>query len=469
MMGWNTSLTSDDVSRRLPSDGIKWRKEDPALTPYFGIWDKSAGRIGNPITFLPSHFPPQQSAGEDVQTPSDTGTSPGASTTQVDMSTVGAFAYCIEATESLSRVNSYFLQQKVNMKDHRDVSSWLTRFKELDLRLVHWKMLLPQKWKVDMTLQPTRMDPNLTLAHITHNTSMILLHQLIAFPLPDWPFKNRLPSLCSADTCQAAAIEIATITENYLQNAPTSVPVASQFAFCLYIASRAILLQWRHGSGEPLIPQFWSLIKSLDVMAQRWAGPHAADTSSINTNLAAKYSGRLKQQHQACSNDSTFDIHVLGFTAEIDQSTPQNIDHQPDWNTRVENGDSIQVAPAVQTPNRYQTRAASRNRTIPTRATAPGHVKDVPGLPSQPPLQNQRIPAQVANPAGQLAGPPTLGSNLLEAVPQNAAAVYHRDSIASGELGEISQMLLDQQFMDMDRIISYDDGIFGSGYEGGSW
>lgn len=55
---------------------------------------------------------------------------------QPDMSTVGAFAYCIEATESLSRVTTFFLQQKINFHDRREVSSWLTRFKELDLRLV---------------------------------------------------------------------------------------------------------------------------------------------------------------------------------------------------------------------------------------------------------------------------------------------------------------------------------------------
>ncbi|KAM0282438.1 hypothetical protein ACHAPQ_007604 [Fusarium lateritium] len=81
------------------------------------------------------------------------------------MSTVGAFAYRIEATESLSQVTSYFLQQKVNIKDHKDLSSWLTRFKELDVRLVHWKMLLPRKWKVNIAQQSSRMDPNLTLAH----------------------------------------------------------------------------------------------------------------------------------------------------------------------------------------------------------------------------------------------------------------------------------------------------------------
>lgn len=52
------------------------------------------------------------------------------------MSTIGAFALCIEATESMSRVTTYFLQQRINLQDQKQVGSWLTRFKELDLRLV---------------------------------------------------------------------------------------------------------------------------------------------------------------------------------------------------------------------------------------------------------------------------------------------------------------------------------------------
>jgi hypothetical protein len=53
-----------------------------------------------------------------------------------DLSNIGAFAYYVESIESLSRVNTYFLQQEVNFSDRQEVLSWLTRFKELDLRLV---------------------------------------------------------------------------------------------------------------------------------------------------------------------------------------------------------------------------------------------------------------------------------------------------------------------------------------------
>ncbi|OLN86378.1 putative transcriptional regulatory protein C1683.13c-like protein 2 [Colletotrichum chlorophyti] len=435
-MGWNTSLTSDDVHCRLPCDGVLWRKEDKVTTPYFGIWDKSAGRIGNPIAFIPSHYAPafQATAEEETQTPSEAGTSPGAAATSVDMSTVGAFAYCIEATESLSRVTSYFLQQKINLRDQRDISSWLTRFKELDLRLVHWKMLLPQKWKANMARQSTRMDPNLTLAHVTHNASMILLHQLIAFPPRDWVFRARLPSILSADTCHTAAVEIAIIADNYLKHAPAEMPVSSQFAFCIYVAARVLLLQWRYESEAALATEFWTLIQILDEMARRWAGPHSLQPA--RDNLAGKYSRKLTEMHSRCREDPTYNIHVLGYTTEVDQT-------------------------AFSSTSGYLSAAINA-----TAAPMPG---DKRGTMANG-LENMAVAEQL--PSNNLTTTHGLIDSTMAmngAEPLTQASMYHRGSVGSGELSNISQMLLDQQFMDMDRIISYDEGIFGTEYDGGGW
>jgi hypothetical protein len=111
---------------------------------------------------------------------------------------------------------------------------------------ISWKMFLPQKWRdSNISRQPTLvdMDPNLTLAHITHNTSMILLHQRIAYPKPEWSSVVKLPSFCSAETCQVAAVESATITQKYLKYKPDHSPVTNQFAFCVFINARVLLGQ----------------------------------------------------------------------------------------------------------------------------------------------------------------------------------------------------------------------------------
>ncbi|KAL4916378.1 fungal-specific transcription factor domain-containing protein [Aspergillus aurantiobrunneus] len=454
-MGWNTSLTADDVRRRLPCDGITWRKEDPVVTPYFGIWDKSAGRIGNPIAFLPAHPVPARAPDDESDAPSEAGTSPGAATSAVDMSTVGAYAYCIEATESLSRVTTYFLQQKVNLHEQKDFAAWLTRFKELDLRLVHWKMLLPQKWTVNVAQQAsTRMDPNLTLAHVTHNASMILLHQPIAFPLPEWPFKSRLPSTCSMDTCQIAAVEVASITNHYLKSSLSTSPLSSHFAFCVFIAARALLLYWQHGQAKASVaPEFWVLIQSLDAMSTRWAGLHGPRTD--RTNLPAKYSSALIQLHRRSSQDQSFTINIAAYTTEVAHSPdehelPSNI-HPPHHHNPDDR------------PAHFPTQSTLATLPKENGDSTPLQPTNIPGnLPPQPAFSSQKVPSMTPN-AFSLDMGITADNSEVTSILRPDLAGDSEDPMA------MSQMLLDQQFTGLDRVISYSDGLFGSEFEGRRW
>ncbi len=74
----------------------------------------------------------------DIETTKFTGpeASSGSAPTVTDLRSIGGLAYLIEATESMKRIVTYFLRQNVNFRDEREITSWLTRFKELDLRLV---------------------------------------------------------------------------------------------------------------------------------------------------------------------------------------------------------------------------------------------------------------------------------------------------------------------------------------------
>ena len=126
--GWSTGFTSDNVSRQLPCNGGIWRRGEAAHTPYFSMWSQGVAKMGHSVAYLPTYH----------ASPNDRGTqstSPGGPQ-GIDISNLGAVAYRIEATESLSRVSSFFLQQHVNFADRKEISNWLTRFKELDLRLV---------------------------------------------------------------------------------------------------------------------------------------------------------------------------------------------------------------------------------------------------------------------------------------------------------------------------------------------
>jgi hypothetical protein len=100
-------------------------------------------KLGKSVSFLPSHFssladPDREAA---ATAPTSERVSPVAQALKgptVDVSTIGSFAYCIEATESLNRVVKFFLQRPVNFESKHQFSSWLTRFKELDLQLIQY-------------------------------------------------------------------------------------------------------------------------------------------------------------------------------------------------------------------------------------------------------------------------------------------------------------------------------------------
>jgi hypothetical protein len=109
-----------------------------------------------------------------------------------------------------------------------------------------WKMFLPKKWRdpnraPDTSTGPHDLDHSMTLAHVTHNTSMILLHHRIAYP----PSRQRqvvpLPSSCSAETCRLAATKTSNIAETWLRVCPEKIVVAPQIAFCTFISARLLL------------------------------------------------------------------------------------------------------------------------------------------------------------------------------------------------------------------------------------
>lgn len=114
------------------------------------------------------------------------------------------------------------------------------------------------------------MDPNLTLAHITNNTAVIQLHQVIAYPndrLKACPIS--LPSASSSETCITAAAEISTIAQQYLSM--SAGITNSQFPFYLFIAARVLLTHSIYDQVS-LHSAFEDLLSSLIEIACRWTG-----------------------------------------------------------------------------------------------------------------------------------------------------------------------------------------------------
>lgn len=297
--GWNLSLTSADVKRRLPCEGALWENGMPpdVPTPFFGVSEKSQ-RIHDPL--------------------------PSARSDQIDaesQESIGGFAYCIEATESLSLVTSFFLQQAIDVTRVHELQVWLMRFKQLDLRLVQqvidrcrrrgnvpanslayrWKIFLPEPWREACARNAEgNMDPNLTLAHVTHNTAVVLLHQSIAYPSPEWQsVPVNLPSASNAETCFAAAKEVAIITDNFLRH--TDIIIPPQFSFCLFVCGRMLITHAAY-SGTPVADEFHTIVEALHSIARKWNGiqpPSQTFTDDLKqapaacNSLASKFALRL--------------------------------------------------------------------------------------------------------------------------------------------------------------------------------
>ncbi|GFG23199.1 uncharacterized transcriptional regulatory protein C1683.13c [Aspergillus udagawae] len=292
--GWNLSLTSADVKRRLPCEGALWEKECEVRAPFFGISDKSTLSSSSPN--LVDNEPAKGDTEQDA---------------------IGGFAYCIEATESLTLVINFFLQHALDLQNAQKAQLWLMKFKELDLRLVQWKLFLPPKWRTASVLNADGvMDPNLTLAHMTHNTAVILLHQSIAYPPPHWKqCPVRLPSVASAETCIEAAAEIATIGHQFLHHSP--ILTNPQFSFCLFIAGRMLLTHSTY-TKTPVPDQLDSIVASLWETSQRWAGPNTPGLE----NLASVFAKRLLNARKHASGRVRLDIRQTVYSDSIERAEP---------------------------------------------------------------------------------------------------------------------------------------------------
>ncbi|KAL1868229.1 hypothetical protein VTK73DRAFT_3791 [Phialemonium thermophilum] len=518
--GWHTSLTSDDVHRRLPCSGGMWAREEPVSTPFFGIWDKSTAKIGNPIaTAAPTLYGPPTPRAPDHAHYASPGSSSGAGGVngnhQVDTSKLGAFAYCIEATENLSQITSFFLQQSVDFEDRDEVRNWLMRFKELDLRLVHWKKFLPQQWQdsnVSRDVSVIKMDPNLTLAHMTHNAATILLHQHIAYPPAAWRDVVKLPSACSAETCQLAAVEISSIARNYLRYMGGTIN--SQFAFCAFVAARVLLVQWRHGGDAPLAPEFFELIENLKEMSRRWDGyfddkrerEGIRDDAHIDRfgrrrglNLMSRYAAKLEYARERylggtnandfpgdalldASLDGLLDINQRQFNgASGDLVSPQGTlltqgvlrsDFAP---FIAPLGSSSGAVNLPRPPIGYNSQGTP---VTSPEAGSPHYQQQHHGNRNNHHLQNQyhhqqhhqqqqhQQQLQQLQPQDPSTAAAIALSSMVGASPRAGPATGHQNgnrnhSVAElDELSAMSHILLGGQFMDMDRVITLDGTDF---------
>uniref|UniRef100_A0A060SY22 ARAD1A13310p n=1 Tax=Blastobotrys adeninivorans TaxID=409370 RepID=A0A060SY22_BLAAD len=302
--GWNTSMSSSDIRRRLPMEGANYAQNDNRKSRYFNISETEIG-----------------SANDD--------------------DAMGGYSYLIEATECLSRVVTFLLHETHTVVNVDDLKVWINKVLKLNSMLVEWKASLPQKWK---SLRPTErgLDENLALAHVTHDTSVLLLHHNLAYPPPELVLLGKWKQ--SEQICLSTAIEIATITNQFLSR--VSIVVSPQFSFCAFIAGRTLLTNQLQGNTSRQVDSNFALIVGcLREMAHRWMAK-----GKEKNNLAAKFADRL----EAAKNSQTLSVGVFfededSYSGNLSLSSPpvaDMISTQPSTTTTM--GKTGSMAPVTE-------------------------------------------------------------------------------------------------------------------------
>lgn len=173
-------------------------------------------------------------------------------------------------------------------------------------------------------------------------------------------------------------------------------------------------VHWRYYAE--LAPEFWLLVECLDDMSKRWGGSFGRLGGS---DLAGRYAAQLRSLHGKCSGDSDFSLDVLGYVA--DGFPEHSARHQPK-EPNDSNGDH-----GVPT-------------AIPPRAAPASNVEPIRDRPGDP-----RGPISAVGLSSMLQTSPT--SN-------------HFEQHSQDELSAISTALMDQDFTQLDRVISFDDMSF---------
>ena len=227
-------------------------------------------------------------------------------------------------------------------------------------------------------------------------------------------------------------------------------------------------MHWRV-HRQSLSPEFFSLIESLQEISRRWRG-YGTHDSAQSLCLATKYSFHLKELHAKCVNEEnvgsdllgypdvggllpplsipnihisslgqTFQGNITGTPKDINHSNRPSLSHHPSANTR--------------SPSMTSHRLPQQNVSTPTTAALSSEFANTyvsPGGTIHPMTSSSKnlesdhfsglLPINISNPS-------FMG--------QNSAVETVED-----ELTAMSNLLLGQQFLEMDRVIPFDGTNF---------
>lgn len=189
-------------------------------------------------------------------------------------------------------------------------------------------------------------------------------------------------------------------------------------------------------------------------MSRRWQGP---SNPYSQTNLAGQYAIQLEATRHALSEDSKFHLQVLGYMVKDSHSTTDSL--LPPFVLR--GNFNQEVSQRSKTAGQPQTSPKSTNNIgsgVDNSNSSALQIDREQFLSSpavfEPSAQSHTYATEMWRPTMPPASKNTQHENL------NYRSGNHDNESVDDELTAMSHILLGQQFMDMDRVITFEDANF---------
>jgi hypothetical protein len=198
-------------------------------------------------------------------------------------------------------------------------------------------------------------------------------------------------------------------------------------------------------------------MKFLDIMSTRWSSQNRESTTS-RKNSAAKYFSQLNDIYDKCQNDTTFKLDVLGYSNEIEWTGPPL--SQPRDRTQVSVSHMEGTVSASHDPARPLPSHGPNLQLSPQHSanmTSCSGDASTGGFSHYPHSISSRRP-DILNPVD--IDPETGQHHQMASASVPAHLGYNTGS--PDELTAVTSILLDQQYSEMDRIISLNNAYFAS-------
>jgi hypothetical protein len=198
-------------------------------------------------------------------------------------------------------------------------------------------------------------------------------------------------------------------------------------------------------------------MKFLDIMSTRWSSQNRESNTS-RKNSAAKYFSQLNDIYDKCQNDTTFKLDVLGYSNEIEWTGPPL--SQPRDRTQVSVSHIEGTVGASHDPARPLPSHGPNLQLSPQHSanmTSCGGGASTSGFSHYPHSISSGRP-DILNPVD--IDPENGQHHQMASTSVPAHLSYNTGS--PDELTAVTSILLDQQYSEMDRIISLNNAYFAS-------